>query len=265
MMTDGEAETPNEGVPVAAEETTEQEAPGTIFDDVETPATKPVENPEDLVDTPTKPDEPTDSEESERPEWLPEKFKTPEDLVKAYNEMGKKIREKSEPPESYDIKVAKGEDGEPEAIELSEHEQEMFKEAGLTNDQAEKITQYFHDEVIPQIMEARTELEKDRLAFEWNVDKDSNAFTQQLAQVKAWAQQNLPDVIVNELSKSSAGVKTLANMMEQGAQSHRVTGTAAESRPDKSQLMELMNDERYWSGDEDYRSYVRKQFERAYD
>ena len=35
-------------------------------------------------------------DDSERPEWLPEKFKNPEDLAKAYGELEKKMGEPSE-------------------------------------------------------------------------------------------------------------------------------------------------------------------------
>ena len=34
---------------------------------------------------------PQDNQPSERPEWLPEKFKTPEDLAKSYSELEKKL------------------------------------------------------------------------------------------------------------------------------------------------------------------------------
>ena len=264
-MVDGEAETPENGVPETPEtQNVEQQTPETVFDGVETEPPTKEEPTEDLVNTPERPaEEEPETETAERPDWLPEKFKTPEELVKAYNEMGKKIREKSEPPESYDIAVSKGD--EQEAIELTDAEVEVFKDANLTNEQAQKITQYFHEHVVPELIEAKASIEKDRLAMEWGMDASSNAFTQQLAQVKSWAQQNLPDSIVTELSRSAAGVRTMANMMEQGAQGQRVSGSTSESRPDKAQLMEMMNDERYWSGDETYRDFVRQQFQKAFD
>ena len=42
-----------------------------------------------------------DNQPSERPEWLPEKFKTPEDLAKSYSELEKKLSSPAEetPPE----------------------------------------------------------------------------------------------------------------------------------------------------------------------
>ena len=264
-MVDGEAETSENEVPETPEtQNVEQQPPETVFDGVDAEPPAKEEPTEDLVNTPERPpEEEPDTETAERPDWLPEKFKTPEDLVKAYNEMGAKIREKNEPPESYEIVIPRG--GEQVAIELTDAEVEFFKDANLTNEQAQKLTQYFHENVVPEVIEAKAAIEKDKLALEWGMDGNSNAFTQQLAQVKSWAQQNLPDSIVTELSRSAAGVRTMANMMEQGAQGQRVSGSTSESRPDKAQLTEMMNDERYWSGDETYRDYVRQQFQKAFD
>ena len=255
-MMDDEAQVPAEGAPESTEQQSQPEQtqqPETILDGVETPA--PEEPAEDVVDTPENPDD--------RPEWLPEKFKTPEDLVKAYNEMGAKIREKTEPPDSYELKV--GDSENPEAVDLTENDVAAFKEAGLTNDQAQKITEYFYESVMPDIVQAKADIEKQQLAQEWNLGADSNEFTQQLAKVKAWAQQNMPEAAVTELSRTAKGVATLASLMEQGAASHRAVGDNSSPRPDRKQLNDLMNDERYWNGDEDYREYVRQQFARAFD
>ena len=42
---------------------------------------------------PEAPQEEAQDNQSERPEWLPEKFKTPEDLAKSYSELEKKTIE----------------------------------------------------------------------------------------------------------------------------------------------------------------------------
>ena len=241
----------------APQEEVTQEEQGGILDNVE-PAAPEQSDDTEYVNTPEKPpEEPT---EEERPEWLPEKFKSPEELVKAYNEMGKKIREKSEPPESYEIQLEDGTD-----LELTEEDAQTFKDAGLTNDQAKHLSQYFHNTVMPALIEAKTEIEVERLSNEWNMPADSNEFQQQLAKAKAWANQNLPDAVTQELSRSAKGVQTIVSLMEQGAKGNKAVGESSSPRPAKSDLMNLMNDERYWNGDEDYRQYVRQQFERAFD
>jgi hypothetical protein len=224
----------------------DDQEPESIFDGVEVPQQEPVNE----IDTPTNPEA--------RPDWLPEKFKTPDDLVKAYNEMGSKIRQKFEPPEQYEIKLGE------EAVELTESDVAMFKETGLTNEQAQKLTEYFHESIVPALQEARVSLELDRLADAWGTPANSNEFKQQLASVKAWAQQNLPESVVAEMSKSSSGVNTLLSLMKQGAQAHRAVGQT-QARPTKEDLNRMMQDERYWKGDEEYRNYVREQFRVAFD
>lgn len=237
-----------EAAPESAPEAVAEEQ-GTILDGVEPTPEAPAE---EYVNTPENPEA--------RPEWLPEKFQTPEDLVKAYNEMGAKIREKSEPPESYEIKFEDGSE-----VELTESDVAAFKEAGLTNDQAKQLTQYFQESILPTLIEAKTDIEKDRLATDWGMDASSNEFMQQLGRVKAWANQNLPEAAVQELSRTAQGVQTIAKLMEQKASGSRSVGESTAPRPNKAELQNLMNDQRYWSGDEDYREYVRQQFERAYD
>jgi hypothetical protein len=229
----------------------ENQEPETMFDGVEAAQPEATNEQENVVDTPENPEA--------RPDWLPEKFKTPEDLVKAYNEMGAKIREKVEPPEAYELTDLEG-----NALELTEQDIETYKKAGLTNDQAQELVKYFYEAVIPDVIEAKVAVEKDRLAMEWGVKSDSNEFTQQLASVKAWANQNLPESLVTELSRTASGVASIAKLMEQGAKVHMATAQP-NTRPDKAQLQELMNDERYWKGDEQYRKYVHDQFKAAYD
>jgi len=43
-----------------------------------------------------------DNTAEERPEWLPQKFKTGEDLAKSYGELEKKIGAYTGAPEAYD-------------------------------------------------------------------------------------------------------------------------------------------------------------------
>lgn len=238
----------------------EPREPEHMFEDVETTEEPQIEETDEVVDTPEKPESEATEDDPDRPDWLPEKFKTPEDLVKAYNEMGKKIREKNEPPEEYDIKMPDNIEGE-----LTEDDISVFKDVGLNNEQAQKLTDYLYETVVPALSEAKVNLEKDRLALEWNTNADSQEFAQQLAQVKAYAQQNLPDNVVNELAKTASGIQTLSRMMESGESAARVNGTNSTPRPDKATLQDLMNDERYWNGDEEYKAYVQQQFKLAYD
>jgi hypothetical protein len=82
-----------------------------------------------------------DKQESaaERPEWLDEKFKTPEDLAKSYRELEKTLREKGRvAPDVYEL----SEDIKLEPDETLEAFNTLAKEANLTNDQYNAIISF---------------------------------------------------------------------------------------------------------------------------
>lgn len=203
------------------------------------------------------PPEQETSPEAERPEWLPEKFKTPEDLAKSYQELEKKIRQRSEPPETYELQL-------PEGVEFSDEDAEWFRELGASNEQAQKLLDYMYAEVLPAIQDAQVEVHQERLARAWGVDPGDPAFTQRLAAVKEWADANLPASVVAEMAKTSNGVNALFQMMQAGASVKEATGVSGPVRPTQQELMDLMADPRY-QHDEDYRNLVRQKFVEAYD
>lgn len=214
----------------------------------------PQEAPEQEVNTPENPEA--------RPEWLPEKFRAPEDLVKAYNEMGQKIREKSEPPETYELTMPEGLEGD---VSLSEDDEKAFREAGLTNSQAQKLVEYFHQSVIPELVEVRTELERDRLAHEWGVDAKSQDFSQKMVNLKSWAVRNLPEEVVDEMGRTASGVQTLERMMAASKAGNQSTTSAPAPRKSRAELAALMDDPRYAARDDTYIRYVQQEFQKAFD
>jgi len=79
-------------------------------------------------DAPQTPDnQDTPDEGSERPEWLPEKFKTPEDMAKSYAELEKKMSGGKEPE-------APAADETPAEIPTNEDAKEAATNAGLDFD-----------------------------------------------------------------------------------------------------------------------------------
>jgi len=90
----------------------------------------------------TGPEAPTTPEQPpERPEWLPEKFKTPEDMAKAYGELEGKLGG------GQDDKGEKGEEGPPGDLKITpsdnaaaEQAEDMLSKAGLNmQDYAEEF------------------------------------------------------------------------------------------------------------------------------
>lgn len=223
---------------------------------VEAPAAE-VEETNLLGGVDAAPEAPT---EDARPEWLPEKFKTPEDLAKSYRELERKLRDRPtapEPPESYELEL-------PEGVELADEDVEFLRDLGLDNDKAQKLADFLLGDVANILQEAQADLQHERLANSWGMNPQSHEYMQRLSTVKAWANQNLPDSVVAEMAKSANGVNALFQMMESGAQVAHAVGQGGPGRPSPVELQELMADPRY-QYDEDYRNMVRQKFVEAYD
>lgn len=191
-----------------------------------------------------------------RPEWLPEKFKSPEQLAKSYQDLERKLSGKTQVPETYDLKL-------PEGTELADEDVAAFKEAGLDNQTAQKVVDYFHNNLVPQLVAERTEQETKDLASKWNMlgsdgAIDNEALSTRVATVKAWADKNVPESVVKELSRSASGVQTLYNLMESGAPTPGAPGAAARSNSmSQDQIDEIVNSDKYWQ-DESYRERMNK-------
>lgn len=195
-----------------------------------------------------------------RPDWLPEKFKTPEALAEGYRELERAYHSKTQAPEEYQLEL-------PEGVELTDEDIATLREMGLTNEQAQKFVGFVFEEVVPAVQEARVELHAERLGRSWGMEPESQAFKQRLTNLHSWAKQNLPESVVQELARSANGVNALYQMMQaqrDGTQVTRGPLTNAPARPTEQELAKLMEDPRY-QYDDDYKNYVRQQFVAAYD
>lgn len=197
----------------------------------------------------------------ERPEWLPEKFETPEALAQSYKHLEQKLGGKSEVPEQYELELPEGVD------ELPEDDIEAFKDAGLSNEAAQKLVNYMTENVIPQMREQNVEYQTQKLASSWGMTNedgspDTEALATRVAAVKQWADKNVPEGVVKELSTTASGVQSLYNLMKAKGKGTQSSGQAAPVDP--NQLQQMVNDPRYWE-DEAFQRQVNAAFERAYD
>lgn len=149
------------------------------------------------------------SDQPERPPWLPEKFKTPEDLAKSYRELEKKLSEYSEklkniePPEEYQLAV-------PDGIEIGEPLLEAFKEAGLTNDQAQKMVEVFANTVLPEVQKVQAEAMIAQLSSVWGVD--AATVKTRLENLKQWAEVVFDPTAVHMFGRSVEGIQLLEQL-----------------------------------------------------
>lgn len=192
-----------------------------------------------------------------RPEWLLDKYKTVEDQAKAYVEAEKLIGKKSAAPDTYELKVPEGFDGE----SFPEEDVEFFRGIGLNNDQAQAVADMIYTDLAPQLREMQTENEMSLLRANWKTDE--NATMQRMQSVKQWADQNLPPAAVKAMSATGGGVQAMWDMMQSGARG-MVQPQQAASVLSRAQLQDMVADPRFRT-DEGYRREVESKFASAFD
>lgn len=94
--------------------------------------------------------------QEERPEWLPERFKTPEDLAKSYGELEKKLMEKRDVPEKYTLSEEL--DHIPEGVEAIEEFGDIAKEAKLTDAQFNAVLKFASEKGLVNIVSYEDEM-----------------------------------------------------------------------------------------------------------
>lgn len=126
-----------------------------MVDTVVIPATAPTEDPkhvEEMVKKAEGASQPpadetpaTDPPKEDRPSWLPEKFKSPEDLAKAYNELQSKLGKPAE-PQNTETKATEQPNQEQvqqelqtKGLDLSEFSNEFSQKGELSPESYEKL------------------------------------------------------------------------------------------------------------------------------
>ena len=151
-------------------------------------------------------------------------------------------------PEAYSLKL------DDTSLDLSDGEVALFKELNLSNDQAQKLVQYFADHIAPTFAQEHVDAEAGKLMTQWGM-QDRAALGQRMDAVRTWADKSLPPALVKELGRTASGVTALYNMMQSGtAPAAAAVAAAPAATPEK--LQSMLSDPRYWDGDSAYRKEV---------
>jgi hypothetical protein len=170
----------------------------------------------------------TETEEG-RPEWLPEKFKTPEDFAKSYTELETKISESPKAPEKYDFSFAK--EMELDMNEAQEKETaEMFKNYNLTQEQAKGMLalysdsiKAFADQYSKQGPQIDATVEHGKLKNNWGNEYDNN-----IASIKNFTNTLPKDTLNAPLANTAEGVQLIMDAMKYRQGQNPITdGTTA--------------------------------------
>lgn len=218
---------------------------------------------------------------SDRPEWLPEKFKSPEDMAKAYSELEKKLGTKptqqeapedSEEAEEYSEDVIEESNGE--AIDFDAFSQEYYENGGLSEDsyealEASGIPRALVDQYIAGVEALNAQAENS--AYELVGGRDEyQSMTQ-------WAAANLPESKIDAFNRAvNSGDTNLVQMAVQGLNAQyrsevgrdpslikgETSGNSGGVFQSVAQLTAAMKDPRY-TNDPAYREEVGRKLARS--
>jgi len=224
------------------------------------------------------PQEQTTEQQTDRPEWLPEKFKSPEDMANAYSELEKKMgtgtteeEQPAEATEENDGDVQDGDDNNKENTEYSavvtDASKEFFANDGQLSDETyEKLAQAgLPKELVDSYAAGQQALLQSE---EGEIKSVANGQFDAMAE---WANDNLGqeeidafDDIVTGGTKEQAkfAVKSLYDRYERanGSSPKLVQGavTGGSTMPFKSmqELARAQSDPRYKTGDKAYHEEI---------
>lgn len=213
--------------------------------------------------------EATDAPVSERPEWLPEKFKTPEDLASSYTALEQKLGAGQEELRNQLIQefenaalesrpASVGDYEIPESIDpalASDNElfkwwaDHAFENAYSQEEFADGIAKYAEF-----MMAQQPDLDAERAKLGDNADARIEA-------VSLWSQKFFPEQLggaVETLGQSAEGIEALEFIMEQMGQTSVGASNAPINQMTEGDLRTMMNDERYWNPAKRDPSYVQR-------
>jgi len=211
---------------------------------------------------------------TDRPDWLPEKFNSPEDLGKAYNELSSKLGAKEEDlkaswqeemqREAYaDRPATKGDYLLPESIDpetavdspLLDWWSEHSFESGLGQEEFQKGIELFAEAMNAgqPDLEAETQLLGD-------------SATDRIEAASLFANQFFPEEsldAIERMCETAGGIVALEHIMEKMKGPSFAGDSAMSSQITEDSLRSMQNDERYWNPQKRDNAYV-SQVDQAY-
>lgn len=142
--------------------------------------------------------------EKSRPQWLPEKFKTPEDLVKSYDELQKRLHQPKQPQTSSDDE---GEDTQTEAAQVVESaglDIDNLESEYLTNGDLSEASYARLEKsgITRDLVRAYIEGQEARAASVQYEVFNSVGGEQEYQNITSWAAQNLSPAEINAYNRA---------------------------------------------------------------
>lgn len=207
--------------------------------------------------TEAAPAEATPDAAPERPEWLPEKFNTPEDMAKSYNALSTKLGEKEE-----DVKARlmeelqqQASEGVPESAGDYELPDFVDSEEAVDNELLQQWAAHCHENgYTHQEFQKGIEMYMNGMGPEPDLDAEAarlgdNAEARieaaSLFANKFFPEEALP--AIERMCESADGIIALEAIMSQMQEPSVADQNNIASNFDETELQEMMRDERYWN------------------
>ena len=208
-----------------------------------------------LGETQPQTEQTTDNQSDDQPKtdmsWLPEKFKTPEDLAKSYTELEKKLADVPKAPKEYNWDFVNNFDMDLTGDEDTKREaEELFRSMNMSQKQIEGVVALYKDQLgaideqYQKQMPVRADLEQENanLKSKWGQEYDTK-----FQAVKKFASTLPPHVLTMPLTDTADGLEILYNMMDSGKVPNPITNTQTRSEDTLSireQIRELRNSDK---------------------
>lgn len=210
--------------------------------------------------------EAVETEEADtRPEWLPEKFNTGEDLANAYSELQKKFSQgKHKVPDDYDQSVFANA-GIPEDDELYSTYRDWAKDNGISQEAFDQLAGKFIELAGSEAEQAQISYQEEYKKLGPNADltiKSMTLWAQGLVNKGVWGQDDFEEFKI--MGGTAQGIKALQKIRSYyGDQQIPIDVGPVNGAPSKDELQSMIGKPEYQT-DPAYRAKVERLFEQAY-
>lgn len=215
-------------------------------------------------------------QKSERPDWLPEKFNTPEDLAKSYSELSQKLGSKDEDIRNQLIEEIQAEAfadrpetaGDYQLPDIIDQEEAVDNELlrwwsehsfnnGFSQEEFEEGIKIYADSVLGS-----------QPSYDEEVAKLGDNAEARIDAASLWANKFFPESAlpaIEKMCESHEGIIALETMMNSMKDGSFAGDTASASELNEADLRKMMDDPKYWKDrDPHLHKQVAEGFKRIY-
>jgi len=215
-------------------------------------------------------------QKSERPEWLPEKFNSPEDLAKSYNELSQKLGSKDEDIRNQLIKEIQAEAfaDRPETAGDYQLPDIIDQEEAVDNDLLRWWSEHsFNNGFSQEEFEEGIKIYADSVlgsqpSYDEEVAKLGDNAEARIDAASLWANKFFPESAlpaIEKMCESHEGIIALETMMNSMKDGSFAGDTASASELNEADLRKMMDDPKYWKDrDPHLHKQVAEGFKRIY-